>query len=117
MRLFNNDVNPDDLLYLDRREMLIKAVEAYNREQPASDLLYNGDTDKVVQRLLPICESLYSMPAMRPESGTERWFTYMKDNINQATFGDLVKNSELLRIYVKQMKKNGDRQVCYRVSA
>ena len=53
------------------------------------------------------------MPALRPESGSAKWLKYMKENIDQTTFGDLVDFPELLRIYVKHMKKKGNAKVAY----
>ena len=112
LRSFNNDVNPNDNLFLERRELLVRAVEGYNREQPAAGLLYNGDIEQVVQRVLPVAELLFNMPKLRPEKDGKDWLQYMRNNIQQATFGDLVNNPEvLLKIFVKTMKRNGNSEV------
>ena len=113
VKLFNNHIDADDMLYLDRRQYLVDSVETSNLDQPAEDLLYNGDVEQTVESLLPIVESLYDMPALRPESGSAKWLKYMKENIDQTTFGDLVDFPELLRIYVKHMKKKGNAKVAY----
>ena len=96
------------MLFLDRRQYLVQSVETANLDEPAADLVFNGDVEETVESILPIVESLYDMPALRPESGSARWLKYMKKNIDQATFGDLVDFPELLRIYVKTMKKKGN---------
>ena len=106
-------VDPEDMLFLDRHNLLQKAIEAVNREKPATEVLFNGNVTEAVSSLLPIVETLYSMPVLRPDSGSEGWMTYMKNNIEQSTFEDLVRFPELLRVYVKDLKKKGDTQVCW----
>ena len=81
VKLFNNDIPPDDMLYLDRYDILVKSLEAFFRGQPAENLLYNGDIDEATKDILPICEYLYDMPAMvmrtqRPHIHTHRDHTY-----------------------------------------
>ena len=111
VRTFNKGVDPGDMLFLDRHNLLQNAIEAVNREKPATELLYNGDVPEAVRSLLPIVEKLYSMPALRPDAGSEGWMRYMKNNVEQATFEDLVRFPELLRVYVKHLKKKGTPEV------
>ena len=112
VKIFNDYVHPRDQLFEDRHEKLLQAVETVNREIPATDLMHNGDTDETVKCLLPIVEAVYDMPDLRPESGSERWIGYMKKNIEQATFHDLVSFPQLLKIFVKKMEKKGTDKVC-----
>ena len=111
-KIFNGLVHPRDQLFEDRHEKLLQAVETVNREIPATDLLHNGDMDEAVKCLLPIVEAVYNMPDLRPESGTEKWVEYMKKNIDQTTFRDLVSYPALLKIFVKKMEKKGTDRVC-----
>ena len=46
VKLFNNDIDPDDMLDLDRRQNLVQSVETANLEVPAADLVFNGDVEE-----------------------------------------------------------------------
>ena len=112
IKTFNDSVHPHDQLFQDRYDKLLQAVETVNREIPATDLLNNGDNVVTVKSLLPIVEAVYDMPDLRPESGSKGWIEYMKKNIEQASFHDLVSFPELLKIFVKKMEKKGTDRVC-----
>ena len=73
-------------------------------------LSLSGDVTRTVEFVLPIVQILYDMPEMRPEDGSEKWMSYMKKNIYQATFENLAKYPELLRIFIKDMKKRGTKE-------
>lgn len=51
------------------------------------------------------------MPELRPDAGSDKWIQYMKKNIHQATFKDLIGNVELLKIFVKKLKQDGGEKV------
>ena len=74
VKIFNSIVDPDDMLYLDRRSQLDQSVETVHRETPAVELCFNGDVEETVDNLLPIVQSLYHMPDLRPDEGTHKWF-------------------------------------------
>ena len=65
---------------------------------------------RTVDFVLPIVQILYDMPEIRPEDGSEKWMSYMKKNIYQATFENLARYPELLRIFIKDMKKRGTKE-------
>jgi len=71
----------------------------------------SGDVERTVEYFLPIVQILYSMPELRPEDGSNQWLDYMKKNIHQATFENLGSYPELLRIFIKDKKKRGNKQV------
>jgi len=55
------------------------------------------------------------MPELRPDAGSDKWIQYMKKNIHQATFKDLIGNVELLKIFVKKLKQDGGEKVFWRL--
>ena len=73
-------------------------------------LSLSGDVTRTVEFFRPIVQILYDMPEMRPEHGSEKWMSYMKKNMNQATFENLARYPELLRIFIRDMKKRGTKE-------
>ena len=73
-------------------------------------LSLSGDVTRTVEFFRPIVQILYDMPEMRPEHGSEKWMSYMKKNMYQATFENLARYPELLRIFIRDMKKRGTKE-------
>ena len=164
VKIFNEFIPPEELLFLDRCEQLERAIETVNLEIPVTDLFFDGqyhvslcfdadvlmlflhvsicfcacvlmltslcpyvfcmcpyaflhvslslsgDVTRTVEFFRPIVQILYDMPEMRPEHGSEKWMSYMKKNMYQATFENLARYPELLRIFIRDMKKRGTKE-------
>ena len=49
---FNNKVLPSDKLYLERNEYLMDAISLYHREQPSSEMMFDGDVDETIMVII-----------------------------------------------------------------
>ena len=62
-----------------------ESVDSAFAVMPVEDLPFHGDVDDTVYAFLPLIETLYDMPALKPEEGTSKWIKFMKNNIEKGT--------------------------------